>query len=355
MTESGAVWSERDTTPADIEAALRELLKDRRAHGEAYAPARVLNLVVVADRDWRGEILNRLERVGRYHASRTIVCAVEEGRTDIDAWATMEAEEEDVSAGKLAVAHEEVVLDIGPRHLQHLDRIVDPLVVTDLPTVVWSPHGHPEAVDALIGIAQVVLLDSVTDASARHAVERAAELAERAYVVDLAWLRSTPWRERVAATFDPPQWRIELACISGVTVRYSPDSEVAAVLLIGWLGHRLGWKPGPLRGEDGHWSGTAQADDGEVAIALEADSTMPIPGLAGLTIETRSGLSISLDRGTGGLTARRRTPDGQESSWTVMGASRGEAGILGEGIRQAMLRDRSYGPALAAAKEMICA
>jgi hypothetical protein len=35
--------------------------------------------------------------------------------------------------------------------------VVDPLVITDLPTVVWSPHGHPEAVDALLHIAQIVL------------------------------------------------------------------------------------------------------------------------------------------------------------------------------------------------------
>ena len=43
------------------------------------APARVLNLVVIVDREWRGEILNRLERVGRYHPSRLILCAVEPG------------------------------------------------------------------------------------------------------------------------------------------------------------------------------------------------------------------------------------------------------------------------------------
>jgi glucose-6-phosphate dehydrogenase assembly protein OpcA len=354
MTESGAVWSERDTTPADIEAALRELLEERRARGESYAPARVLNLVVIADRDWRGEILNRLERVGRYHASRTIVCAVEDGRDEISAWASMEAEEDDVAAGRLAVAHEEVVLDIGPHHLEHLDTIVDPLVVTDLPTVVWSPHGHWDAVEALLGLAQVVLLDSVAEPSARQAVERAAELAERAYVVDLAWLRSTPWRERVAASFDPPQWRDELARISGVTVRYCPGSEVAAVLVLGWLARRLGWKPGQLTGELGHLSGVAVADDGEVVTGIRVDPTMSIPGLAGVTIETRSGLTISLDRGPGGLTARRGTPDGHESRWTVMGASRGEAGILGEGIRQALLRDRAYGAALAAAREMIC-
>ena len=41
---------------------------------------------------------------------------------------------------------------------------------------------------------------------------------------------------------------------------------------------------------------------------------------------------------------------GREWRWTVMGASRGEAGILGEGIRQALLRDQTYGPALKAAR-----
>ena len=66
-----------DTTPADIEAALRHLLQEQHARDGAHAPARVLNLVVVVDREWRGEIMNRLEQVGRYHASRTILCAVE--------------------------------------------------------------------------------------------------------------------------------------------------------------------------------------------------------------------------------------------------------------------------------------
>ncbi len=36
-----------------------------------------------------------------------------------------------------------------------------------------------------------------------------------------------------------------------------------------------------------------------------------------------------------------------------MGASRGEAGILGEGIRQALLRDHTYEPALEAAAAML--
>jgi len=44
---------------------------------------------------------------------------------------------------------------------------------------------------------------------------------------------------------------------------------------------------------------------------------------------------------------------GIEREWTVLGASRGEAGILGEGIRQALLRDPTYKPALSAARAMV--
>ena len=352
MQMSGSVWGAQDTTPSEIESALRELLKERHARSEAYVPARVLNLVVVTDREWRGEIQNRLDQVGRYHASRTILCCVEPGRQTIDAWASMEGERA-LDPKEISVLHEQVVLDIGPRHLRHLQTIVDPLVVTDLATLVWSPHGHDEAVDALLDIAQIVLIDSINEPEPAAAVRRARQLAERAYVVDLAWLRSTPWRERVASTFDPQQWRGELSKISAVTVKHRPDSCVAGVLFFGWLAQRLGWRPGSMVSQNGALYGTAHARRQDVTLRLEPEAGMSTPGLAGIAIETASGVSMALDRGSGGLSARRRTRDGRESRWTVMGASRGEGGILGEGIRQALLRDPAYGPALTAAEQML--
>jgi hypothetical protein len=62
---------------------------------------------------------------------------------------------------------------------------------------------------------------------------------------------------------------------------------------------------------------------------------------------------VRLDREPGGLRARRRDPGGRERTWTLLGASRGEGGILGEGIRQALLRDPTYGQALAATQQML--
>ena len=346
------VWWAQDTTPEAVAGAQRALLSRRHAQSDAYAPARVLNMVAVVDREWKGEVQNRLERVGRYHASRTVVCVVEPGRTRLDARASISAEDAP-RAGQVALVCEQVEIQVGPQHLRHLDTIVDPVLVSDLITVVWSPHGHPEAVDALLGLAHVVLLDSVEGPDVRGALQRVGELTREAYVVDLAWLRSTPWRERVAASFDPPQWRPELAEIRAVTVKHRADSTAAALLLVGWLASRLGWRPSPLLRADGGLAGAAVYRRHEIARGLEATEGLDVPGLCGVTIETARGTSLSLERGPGGLTARRRTGDGRCSRWTVLGASRGEGGILGEGVRQALLRDPTYRPALGAAQAML--
>jgi glucose-6-phosphate dehydrogenase assembly protein OpcA len=337
------VWSEQDTTPSAIDAALRKLLVDAHENEHGYVPARVLNTVVVVDREFKGEIANRLEKVGRYHPSRTILCTVEPRRTTLDGWVQVTAQQSDSG---ITVGTEQVELAIGPRHLAALDAIVDPLLVPDLTTLVWAPHGHDEAVDALRRLVQVVLIDSAQQIDAATAIKRAVDVAKDAYVVDLAWLRSTPWRERIAATFDPPAWRPALREISGVSVTVRQDSVVAGVLLLGWLACRLGWQPTELIARDGTYMGTAKARRHEVKVKLYSSTDLSVPGLSGVQLETASGTKLVLDRGPGGLHAKRTTRDGRETSWVVIGASRGESGILGEGIRQALLRDPTYRPAL---------
>jgi glucose-6-phosphate dehydrogenase assembly protein OpcA len=360
-----AVWSAEGTTPDAIEAALRELVKQRHGENGGLAPARALNMIVFVDSRYSGEIANRLARVGRYHASRLVVLSYDPARTRLDGRAVVSTDAEP-EEGEPGLLRETVTVEIGERHLDDLVTIVDPLVVTDLATLLWSPHGHPEAVDELLELAQTVLVDSLDEPSWREAIGRACGLRKRAYVVDLAWLRSTPWRERVAATFDPPAMRVELERIEALTVRHHPDSTVAAMLLVGWLGSRLGWEASPLVSHGGVLKGTTSArrepasDDEEpvgephrtVAIRLEQAPEQEVRGLESVAIATSGGRRLGLRRGPGGLRARSRDADGHEREWTILGASRGESGILGEGIRQSLLRDPTYGPALAAAETM---
>jgi glucose-6-phosphate dehydrogenase assembly protein OpcA len=343
------VWSERDTTPSAIEAALRGLLGRRYQEDRAFVPARVMNLVVIVDRGFRGEVENRLARVGRYHPSRLIVASVEEGRSMLDARAAVASEDAVHRPGHIAVGRERVEVEIGPQHLGSLDTIVDPLLVSDLATMVWAPHGHHAGVDALRRLASIVLVDSLDEPTVGEAFARAADLTGSAYVVDLAWLRSTPWRERVAAMFDPPPMRSSLGAIDKVVVRHRPDSTAAGVLFCGWLASRLGWRPEALARRGDQLTGHCRARRGEVTLELHPEE-MGAPGLGGVTISMASGEAVSLDRGPGGLRAARRARDGEEHSWTVLGASRGESGILGEGVRQALLRDPTYKPALEAGR-----
>lgn len=341
------IWSERDTNPDAIEAALRVLLHQRHAANEALAPARVLNLVVVVDREWKGEIANRLERVGRYQASRTVLCAVEADRRTLDAIATVSNSE---PVNGFGVMHEQVEIDMGPEHLSVLRTIVDPVLVSEIPTLLWSPHGHDEAVEALLPITDVMLVDSDGLLEPAEAFGRARELLEHAYVVDLAWLRTTPWRERLAASFDLPARLPALERIAGLAIRHQAISTASGLLLVGWLSSRLHWEGEPLqRLNRAGLRGARRRSSGEVAIGLHR-TNQEAPGLGGVTVTCVNGFALSLDRASGGLCAQERSPDGHTLTWKILGASRGEGGILGEGVRQALLRDPTYGPALDAAR-----
>jgi hypothetical protein len=352
MARTDAVWSEQGTTPDAIEAALRQLLIEAHAERQEVVPARVLNMIAFVDLDWTGEIANRLRGVGRYHASRLVVLAYEPGRERLDARVTVSTDDP-AAPGEVALLRETVVVELGDRHLDDLATIADPLVVTDLPTLLWSPHGHHDIIDELLPLAQAVLIDSVEEPDHTEALDRAATLSERAYVVDLAWLRSTPWRERVAAMFDPPWLRGELALLSAVTVRHHPASTAAAALLVGWLSSRLRWQTARLIAHKGELAGNAHAGRQDVSVRLQVAPELPVPGLQGLTIETAAGHRLRLDRGPGGLRACISGRREEDREWTIPGASRGEGGVLGEGIRQALLRDPTYLPALDAARGML--
>ena len=88
------------------------MLKERHAENESFSPARALNMVCVVDKAWSGEVANRLRNVGRYHASRTIVLAVEPKRTRLDAVATI-ASDIHPKAGEFALLRETVIVDVG--------------------------------------------------------------------------------------------------------------------------------------------------------------------------------------------------------------------------------------------------
>jgi hypothetical protein len=245
---------------------------------------------------------------------------------------------------------------MGPEHLTALATIVDPIVIAEIPTVLWSPHGHHEAVEALAGMTDVILVDSDDAPEPAAGLEQAEHELSSAYVVDLAWLRTTPWRERLAASFDTPARRAMLAGVDGFTVRHHANSTASALLLAGWISSRLHWDIRPLESVNGSGlRGRAYTDSPRYVDIRLQPFQQDVPGLAGVTVAWQAGCTLSLDRAQGGLRAHEYSPDRGGQEWLVLGGSRGEGGILGEGIRQAHLRDPTYAPALSAARHFCMA
>jgi glucose-6-phosphate dehydrogenase assembly protein OpcA len=346
---SDDVWSERDTNPDAIDAALRDLLRKRHAANRALAPARVLNLIVVVDRAQSGALADQLGHLGRHSSSRTILCAVESRRRTLDATAVMSYQEP--PTGGFGLIHERVEIDIGPKHLRRLKTIVDPVLIPELPTALWCPQ-HEGAIQTLRGSVDAVVLDSDRTPDPAAALARAAELARSTYVVDMAWIRTTPWRERLAAGFDPPARLAALQSLRRVSIRHRTGFSASGMLLAGWLASRLQWKTSPLVPHNRPGlRGTARTNSSEsVEIALDPVRQSG-SGIFGLTVSSR-GFSLSLDEAAGGVRVRERSTGGGEAAWQALESPPGERGTLAEAVRQAMLRDPTYRPALDAARHL---
>jgi hypothetical protein len=123
--------------------------------------------------------------------------------------------------------------------------------------------------------------------------------------------------------------------------------------LAGWISSRLRWDIRPLESLNGEGlRGRAYTGSPRYVDVRLQPFQQEVPGLAGVTVAWQAGYTLSLDRAQGGLRAHECAPDRGGQEWLVLGGSRGEGGILGEGIRQAHLRDPTYGPALRAAREL---
>ncbi len=349
---SDAVWSAQGTTPDAIEAALRAMLAERHAEHGGYVPARALNMIAFVDRAWSGEIANRLRGVGRFHASRLVVLSYEPGRTALDARATV-ASEGDPRPGELTLLRETVVVELGDRHLDDLYTIADPLVVSDLPTLLWSPHGHPEVADELLG-ARPGGAGRLRGRARLARRRRARPHALRAR------LRGGPRLAALHPVARAPRHRLRppAAAPRAVAARSAHDPPPprlhdlrAAARRLARLAPRLGRAPADGARGRAHRRGPAPAARTS-RCACSPPPSCRCAASPAWTLETAGGWRLRLDRGPGGLHAFRSDPRGEEREWTLLGASRGEAGILGEGIRQALLRDPTYAPALAAVAQM---
>lgn len=229
-------WSGNGVRLSDVVSALSDL-RDQSADHHSSARTAVMTLIAVAPGDEQAYgATGALRSLAGHHPSRIVILRPDaDSVPHLDARTTLYAYESDHHRFNF----EEVHLDIGGQAAHHLDSLVEAFTLSDLPVVVWYVNSIPEAHDPLLTVASAILIDS-RDAPDTGRLRSLLALARRRTLVDLSWSRLQPWRELLAALFDPPANRTWLDAVDQVEVL---GKEGPRRLLGGWVAAQTGIAP----------------------------------------------------------------------------------------------------------------
>lgn len=125
--------------------------------------------------------------------------------------------------------------------------LVTSLVIGQLPKFLWwkaSPQADVELFRTLAEVCDCTILDSSNFDEPEPEILRLHSLVEEGtYIADLNWRRLAAWQELTAEAFDPPERRAAVYEIDRVTIDYEHGNPAQALMYLGWLASRLGWKP----------------------------------------------------------------------------------------------------------------
>ncbi len=276
----------------EVESSLADLWRltgeEAIARGQpGVVRVRELNLIIVAtSQPFAGRVSEVVAQLAQHHPGRVVVLLDEPDR------APQETTEAWVSAacylnreGGRNVCWEQVTIPGRGDAAEHVVTMAIPYLVPDISVAAWWP-GDAE-VDGqvfadLAEVADKIILDSGGFADPARGLTALASVGsdQRFALADATWNRLTPWREMVAAFFDDPRRRAVLPRLDRATLVYGEEDAYVrqedpvrrpalarALLLVGWLGTRLGWQTGEDR-----W----RAEEGAVRLSLRRADGLPV-------------------------------------------------------------------------------
>lgn len=238
----------------------------------------VLTLVVVsATPEVQERAVAAVAALASRHPSRAIIVSPgdRDGPSTFDAHVYAACKVPQRSTSEICT--EEIILRIGGELAQHVASTVAPLLIHDLPVVLWWPDDVPFGSGVFGDLASEcdrLLVDSGAfrgDGIGRMA-GMVGELRAGAVVHDIAWMRLLLWRELLAGLFDHPLLNPELRSIHMVRIDLARPGSITrltrAALFVGWLGAMLDWQVvRPMAfGSDGIYRGTMRAGRREIPI-----------------------------------------------------------------------------------------
>ncbi|MEO7908314.1 MAG: glucose-6-phosphate dehydrogenase assembly protein OpcA [Roseiflexaceae bacterium] len=329
----------------------------------------VLNLIVVTGGGRAAEQATAtVARLTERHPNRAfVISAAPNARKDVlDAWVQTHCQMP--SPGRPQVCGEQITIEARGTAVDRVAGTLLPLLVPDVPVMLWWPRGEPaddprflkfaNMVDRVIvdsatfaapeaGLARLAALlnpdPSTTSKNTEERTEHGGQSGAGTTISDLSWSRLTPWRELTAQFFDAPALVPHLAEITRVTVDYEARAGEAAdrsqaLLLVGWLAARLGWRTGspPSEQPDSTTLYLISATGEPIAVELRpaAPADDALDRLSGLAIECRRArFTIARDDTPDCAVARSEIAGMQPIQRKVRLERLDEAELIGEELR----------------------
>jgi glucose-6-phosphate dehydrogenase assembly protein OpcA len=236
---------------------------DESAGGVLRACAMTLVVVAEAQED-TAEVGETLALLMREHPSRAVVVRVRddeapelESRVFAQCWMPF--------GQRRQICCEQIEISTSNSSLVDVPAVVLPLVVADLPVVLWFRPLRLLGSPALKGLEQIAtktVIDSAAFPDPKAALQRLAHASTSGTRLgDLAWTRLTRWRELIAQIFENPAYFSHLPSFTQVTISHPPGTPpVGARYMAAWLrlclelaGSKAGvrWAPADEAGDGG--------------------------------------------------------------------------------------------------------
>jgi glucose-6-phosphate dehydrogenase assembly protein OpcA len=391
----GASWQAHVHDANQVSGRLREIWRDygaaRNAASVARSPsgtdsgpmpvarAATMNLIAAArsrrDAERIRETIASLEEI---HPSRaTILYSDSSGPIDPTSGLDVRIEllEHTSARGRPATVFECITIDVSAENEAQLASIASPLLMPDLPDVLWwatDPTDTSQLFVELVDVCDRLIVDSAmavhTAAGLHHLRAFVGDLRDDVALGDLAWARLSPWRRLTTQFFDVPGTLPVLDLLDEVTLTYGNSAHQwsgfsGALLYAGWLGSRLGWRtPGellPVRGDPNVWRATLRA--GSAGQQREVSVTLR-PTARPLAASTLLDVKLAADGGKAGVFKIDRLDENEISTSsdmpgtasivrTVFTPLPGEADLLAEQLR-AFSRDPVFEAAMTFAADL---
>ena len=215
----------------------------------------VLNLVVYAEGDEAAaRAADTVAQLAGSHPSRAIIVAAYPRHDTASLDTTLSAHCHIASSGHGKFCCEQVTIEATGEAVEHVAGVVAPLLLPDLPTVLWwqgVPPLDSRPFQRLVEIADRLIVDVEQFGYGQAALLQVQKvrqaLGAHCALADLAWTRLRPWRELIASLFDPPSIRPFVRHLESLRIEYVAPSKdplpveaeqrtpPAILLLVAWI------------------------------------------------------------------------------------------------------------------------